>query len=211
MTPFPRSPAGSGCAAARRSAAAAIALAAALLALAAAPAMAQPQTLTMWSHWPDEASKRGFIEERVKQFEAATPQCKVNLQFVQKADLYTSVKTSVRTGQAPDIFWLEPDEIAFAKSGYLEPLDKYVDLANLEDWARRAWTWNGKVYAMPQEAYSVELYYNRELMKKIGVTPPAGMQMTQAPRAWATGRTRAHTSCRKSCCASWAPRSTRSS
>jgi multiple sugar transport system substrate-binding protein len=157
-----------------------VAAAMVLSGLAAVPAAAQQQSITMWSHWPDEASKRTFIEERVKQFEAATPQCKVNLQFVQKADLYTSVKTSVRTGQAPDIFWLEPDEIGFAKSGYLEPLDNYINLANLEDWAKRSWTWNGKVYAMPQEAYTVELYYNRDLMKKIGVTPPASMQMTQA-------------------------------
>ncbi|MGF6528790.1 ABC transporter substrate-binding protein [Variovorax sp. PvP013] len=179
MTSFSRSAAGSTPRVGRPGALA-LAVAGAVLAALGAPALAQQQTITMWSHWPDEVSKRTFIEERVKQFEAATPQCKVNLQFVQKADLYTSVKTSVRTGQAPDIFWLEPDEIAFAKSGYLEPLDKYIDLANLEDWAKRAWTWNGKVYAMPQEAYSVELYYNRDLMKKIGVTPPATMQMTQA-------------------------------
>lgn len=138
------------------------------------------QTISMWSHWPDEQSKRGFIEDRVKAFEAATPQCKVNLQFIQKADLYASVKTSVRTGQAPDIFWLEPDEIAFAKSGFLEPLDGYINLANLEDWARQSWSVNGKVYGLPVEAYSVELYYNKELMKKVGVTPPANMQMSQA-------------------------------
>ena len=94
----------------------------------------------------------------MKAFEAATPSCKVNLQFIQKADLYTSAKTAVRTGQAPDIFWLEPDEIAFAKSGYLEPLDSHVDLNQLEDWARRSWTYNGKVYGLPLEAYTVELY-----------------------------------------------------
>lgn len=144
-----------------------------------AQAQAQ-QTISMWSHWPDEQSKRGFIEERVKAFEAATPQCKVNLQFIQKSDLYASVKTSVRTGQAPDIFWLEPDEIAFAKSGFLEPLDSYVNLANLEDWARASWNVNGKVYGLPIEAYSVELYYNKDLMKKVGITPPANMQMSQA-------------------------------
>ena len=141
---------------------------------------AEQQTITMWSHWPDEASKRTFIEARVKEFEAADPQCKVNLQFVQKADLYTSVKTSVRTGQAPDIFWLEPDEIAFAKSGYLEPLDNYIDLNNLEEWAKRSWTWEGKVYAMPQEAYSVELYYNVDVMKKLGVQVPENGQMNQS-------------------------------
>ena len=138
------------------------------------------QTVSMWSHWPDEQSKRGFVEERVKAFEAATPQCKVNLQFIQKSDLYASVKTSVRTGQAPDIFWLEPDEIAFARSGFLEPLDSHINLANLEDWARQSWSVNGKVYGLPIEAYSVELYYNKELMKKVGVNPPASMQMSQA-------------------------------
>lgn len=148
----------------------------------AGPVLAQTkqQTITMWSHWPDEQSKRSFVEERVKKFEAATPQCKVNLQFVQKSDLYASVKTSVRTGQAPDIFWLEPDEITFAKSGFLEPLDSYINLNNLEDWARQAWSHNGKVYGLPVEAYTVELYYNKDLMKKVGVTLPTGMQMSQA-------------------------------
>jgi len=140
----------------------------------------EPQTVTMWSHWPDEAAKRGFVEERVKRFEATNTQCKVNLQFIQKSDLYASVKTSVRTGQAPDIFWLEPDEIAFAKSGYLEPLDSHIELKNLEDWARSEWTVNGKVYGLPVEAYTVELYYNKDLIKKLGMEPPASMQMTQA-------------------------------
>ncbi|MGB6104280.1 MAG: extracellular solute-binding protein [Pusillimonas sp.] len=150
-----------------------------IFALMAGPAAAQEQTITMWSHWPDEASKRTFIEERVKEFEAAEPSCKVKLQFIQKADLYSSVKTSVRTGQAPDIFWLEPDEIAFAKSGYLEPLDGYLDLNNLEDWAKRSWSWEGKVYGMPQEAYSVELYYNQSLMEKLGVNLSADAAPTQ--------------------------------
>ena len=137
------------------------------------------QTLRMWSHWPDEVSKRTFVEGQVKAFEAATPACKVNLQFIQKADLYTQAKTAVRTGQAPDIFWLEPDEIAFAKSGYLEPLDSYIDASHLEDWARRSWSLNGKLYALPLEAYTVELYYNRALLEKLGVPAPANMQFSQ--------------------------------
>src|SRR5262249_22099664 len=114
------------------------------------------QTVIMWSHWPDEAAKRTFVEERVKDFESSQKECKVKLQFIQKADLYTQAKTSVRTGQAPDIFWLEPDEINFAQSGYLEPLDSYVNLDNLESFAKRSWNYNGKVYGLPLEAYTVE-------------------------------------------------------
>ena len=197
----------------------------ATLALACSAAMAQQQTVTMWSHWPDEASKRGFVEERVKRFEAVTPQCKVNLQFIQKSDLYASVKTSVRTGQAPDIFWLEPDEIAFAKGGFLEPLDAHIDLNNLEDWARAEWAVDGKVYGLPVEAYTVELYYNKDLLKKLGVEPPAGMQMSQSQftalvkKAAAAGitplangvgdrPTPGPISCRKCCCASSASTTT---
>ena len=143
-------------------------------------AAAADQSITMWSHWPDEVAKRAFVEERVKDFEGANKECKVKLQFIQKADLYTQAKTSVRTGQAPDVFWLEPDEINFAQNGYLEPLDGIVDMKNLEDFAKRSWSHNGKVYGVPLEAYTVELYYNKDLLKKTGATLPANMQMNQA-------------------------------
>ena len=144
------------------------------------PTAANPQTVTMWSHWPDEASKRGYVEGRVRAFEASNPQCRVRLSFIQKADIYTSARAAVRTGQAPDIFWLEPDEIAFARNGFLEPLDKYVDLNGLEDWARASWTHNGRVYGLPLEAYTVELYYNRDRVRALGVEVPANGQMNQA-------------------------------
>jgi multiple sugar transport system substrate-binding protein len=65
------------------------------------PTAAQSQTVTMWSHWPDEASKRNF-EGRARACEAANPQCRVRLNFIQKADIYTSARAAMRTGQAPD-------------------------------------------------------------------------------------------------------------
>lgn len=144
------------------------------------PTADRPQTVTMWSHWPDEAAKRNFVEGRVRAFEASNPQCRIRLNFIQKADIYTSVRASVRTGQAPDIFWLEPDEIAFARNGFLEPLDAHVNLTGLEDWARSSWTHNGRVYGLPLEAYTVELYYNRDRVRQLGVEVPASGQLSQA-------------------------------
>ncbi len=58
----------------------------------ATPASAE-KVVTMWSHWPDEVAKRGFVEDRVKEFEASNPECKIKLQFIQKADLYVAAKT----------------------------------------------------------------------------------------------------------------------
>ena len=154
---------------------------AALLTLGGGAARAADATpITMWSNWPDEPAKRDWVAARVKEFEASNPQCSVKLSFIPKADIYTQAKSAVRTGQAPDVFYMEPDQPEFLAGGFLEPLDAYVDLAGLEDWARRSWTSNGKVYGVPVEAYTVELYYNRAMLKTLGIEVPASAQMTQA-------------------------------
>jgi multiple sugar transport system substrate-binding protein len=146
--------------------------------IAASPAVAAP--LTMWSNWPDEPAKKQWVSDRVAAFETAHPECApVKLSFIPKADEYTQAKSAVRTGQAPDIFYMEPDEPEFVSGGYLEPLDSVIDLANLNDWAKQAWSYKGHVYAVPAEAYTVEVFYNRDLLAKLGMTLPASAQFTQ--------------------------------
>lgn len=141
---------------------------------------AEPQQITMWSNWPDEPAKKDWVSARVHDFEASNPQCTVKLSFIPKADEYAQAKSAVRTGQAPDIFYMEPDQPEFLAGGYLEPLDSYVDLKNIEDWAKPAWTSKGKLYGLPVEAYTVELYYNKDLVKKVGINVPATYQLTQS-------------------------------
>jgi multiple sugar transport system substrate-binding protein len=148
------------------------------LGFAAAAARAAPTTITMWSNWPDEPAKKQWVTDRVEEFQKADPDCAVKLSFIPKADEYTQAKTAVRTGQAADVFYMEPDEPEFVTGGYLEPLDNVIDLANLNDWAKQAWSYKGHVYAVPPEAYTVEVYYNRDLLKKLGFALPANAQFT---------------------------------
>lgn len=154
-------------------------------------ASAQATQITMWSNWPDEPAKKDWVSARVKDFEDQNRQCSVKLSFIPKADIYTQAKSAVRTGQAPDIFYMEPDQPEFLAGGFLEPLDGYINLAGLEDWAKPAWTSKGKVYGLPVEAYTVELYYNKDLAKKIGVEVPASAQLTQAGFADLVGKSAA--------------------
>jgi len=42
-----------------------------------------------------------------------SPSCQVKRSFIPKADIYTQAKSAVRTGQAPDIFYMEPDQHEF--------------------------------------------------------------------------------------------------
>ncbi len=153
--------------------------AAGLAALLALAGPARAATITMWSNWPDEPAKKQWVTDRVAEFEHASPQCSVKLSFIPKADEYTQAKSAVRTGQAPDVFYMEPDEPEFVTGGYLAPLDDVIDVASLNDWAKQAWSYKGHVYAVPAEAYTVEVFYNRDLLKKLGVTLPDSAQLSQ--------------------------------
>jgi multiple sugar transport system substrate-binding protein len=146
-----------------------------------APAVAAaPTEITMLSNWPDEPAKKAWVSDRVADFNASQNECKVKLTFTPKAQIFTQLKSTLRTGHALDIFYMEADSPEFYDGGYLEPLNAYIDLAGIEEWARPAWTHNGKIYGIPAEAYTVELYYNKDLVKKLGITMPADYQLTQS-------------------------------
>src|SRR5690606_17812054 len=93
--------------------------------------------------------------------------------------LYTALKTALPAGQGPDVFYMEPDQTEYISNGYLTPLDDLVDWSNIYDWARAVWTHDGKTWGLPQEAYTDELYYNADLLKKLGVALPDNAQFTQ--------------------------------
>ena len=55
----------------------------------------------------------------------------------------------------------------FVESGLVAPIEDQEILGRLEDFAKRAWTVDGKVYGVGMQAFTVELYENDELMDKV--------------------------------------------
>jgi multiple sugar transport system substrate-binding protein len=153
---------------------------AAVLAVAIALPAAAETTITIWSHEADEPAKVAWREKAARNFEAKNPDVKVKITWYDKPALNAALRTALRAGQGPDIFYAEPDQTEYITNGFATPLDDLVNWGNIYDWARGVWTHNGKTYGLPQEAYTIELYYNRELMKKIGVTLPPNGQVGQA-------------------------------
>jgi multiple sugar transport system substrate-binding protein len=140
-----------------------------------ASAVAQVK-LTLWSHWAAEKIKRDFVEDAIKRFEAANPGVKVEAQWYEKTALYAALKTALRAGTAPDIFYAEPDQTEYMENGLL------LDLSGLrwgaiEPWAKDIWSWKGRPYGLPLEASTVELYYNKKLMADLGVNVPGSLQL----------------------------------
>jgi multiple sugar transport system substrate-binding protein len=142
-----------------------------------APVSARATTLTMWSHWAAEKSKRAFVEDAVKRFEAKNPDVKINITWYEKPALYAALKTALRAGQAPDIFYAEPDQIEYMENGLLLDLSG-LNWNEIEPWAKAAWTWNGVPYGLPLEASTVELYYNTKLLTDLGIALPADLQLS---------------------------------
>src|SRR6185436_13949487 len=143
-------------------------------------AHAEDVLLEVWSHEADEPAKVAFRELAARNLEKAHPGVKVKITWYEKNPLFAALKTALPAGKGPDVFYLEPDQVEYISAGYIVPLDDLVNWNNIEPWARKVWTHNGKTYGIPQEAYTVELYYNKDMLTKLGIALPANAQFTQA-------------------------------
>jgi multiple sugar transport system substrate-binding protein len=145
-----------------------------------AGARAEDITLTVWSHEADEPAKVALREQAARNLEASHPGVHVKITWYEKEGLNTALRTALPAGQGPDVFYLEPDQVEYISNGYIIPLDSLINWNNIYDWARQVWTHDGKTYALPEEAYTNELYYNRQLLAKLGAKLPDSAQFTQA-------------------------------
>lgn len=138
------------------------------------------QKLTMWSHFADHQAVRALYAELEATFEKENPDVDLEMTFYEKKSLFASQMTALRAGKGPDIMYLEPDRVQFLDAGFVRPLEGLMNLDRLHDFAKQAFTRDGKVYALGMQAFTVELYYRKDLMKDIGVTLPADFTQTQA-------------------------------
>jgi len=146
--------------------------------VAAGSAQAQPtKELTLWTHWAAEQIKRQYVEEAIADFEKKNPGIKIKASWYEKNALYAALKTALRAGQAPDIFYAEPDQAEYYENSFLLDLSS-LNWANIEPWAKQAWSYKGKPYGLPLEAWTVELYYNKKLMSDLGVNVPENLQLS---------------------------------
>ena len=154
-----------------------ISVSAAVIGIAGAATAAEVKQLTFWSHWAAEQPKRQFVEAAIRDFEAKHPDIKIKPTWYEKTALYAGLKTALRAGQAPDIFYAEPDQVEYIENDFLLDLSN-LNWASVEPWAKKAWTHGGKPYGLPLEAWTIELYYNKKTMADLGIQIPASLQFS---------------------------------
>jgi len=161
-----------------------LAAAAVVLGLALGPSLARAVhaediTINVWSHEADEPAKVALREQAARNVEQAHPGVHIKITWYEKNPMYAALRTALPAGQGPDAFYLEPDQTDYITSGYILPLDDLIEWKNIQPWARAVWQHDGKTWGVPQEAYTNEIYYNKDLLKKLGVELPANAQLTQ--------------------------------
>ncbi|PYC85822.1 sugar ABC transporter substrate-binding protein [Streptomyces tateyamensis] len=138
-----------------------------------------PVTITYWdtSNATNEAPNYQALAQK---FEAANPNIKVNFVNVPFDQAQNKLQTAMGSKGAPDVFRSEVGwTAAFAKAGYLTPLDGTPALPNASAFQPsliKQAGFQGKTYGVPLVTDTLGLMYNKALFAKAGITT--------APTTW---------------------------
>jgi multiple sugar transport system substrate-binding protein len=141
--------------------------------------------VTWWSHWATQDTKKEVLLEVKRRFEAAHPGTTVKLTFYEKQNMWPTLRAAFTAGSGfPDVFYYDSDVPEFIGAGWLADLDKGVRWENIEPYGKAFWTRPGPAgkvgtWAIPVEAASDEIYYNKKLFRQLGISLPAGYAFSQ--------------------------------
>lgn len=149
------------------------------------PAAVQATELQWWSHWAVEDSKKAVLFEAKRRFEQRNPGHTVTITFYEKKNMWPALRAGFTAGSGfPDVFYYDMDVPEFMTAGWLADLSQGVRWENIEPYGKAFWTRPGAggkmgTWAVPVEAASDEIYFNKKLFKQLGITVPASYSFTQ--------------------------------
>ncbi len=142
--------------------------------------------VVFWHFWG--GSDRAVVEEIVNRFNASQTKHYVRAVAMPGANLDLKFFLSVTGGNPPDLLNQDDPVVAdWAIRGALAPLDELAspeEIAALNTWlfpaARALGSFNGRLYALCNGLDVRALYYDRNVLEKIGREPPATVEALDA-------------------------------
>ncbi|WP_424930803.1 ABC transporter substrate-binding protein [Amaricoccus macauensis] len=128
----------------------------------------------------------GFVESEeqlattlkvLKAYEAKNPGVSILPEFSTFRSFTDKLATEAAGGNAPDMFSVNVDLLAeYAARGVLTPLTDYIpeplDVSNYQDGSVFSCTYDGQMYAMPNDAIATAIFYNPKKFNDVGVAVP---------------------------------------
>jgi multiple sugar transport system substrate-binding protein len=145
-------------------------------------ARAQASTELRMAIWANEAERAAF-EAALAKYQAQHPEVAIRLEVSGGGpQFYQQIDTRLAGGQAPDIFRAQYQQIGrYAEAGALVDLGDYVEEGEVADFAAsflRAVTFEETLYALPHHTDTFALYYNQDILQKLGVEPPTSLDQS---------------------------------
>jgi multiple sugar transport system substrate-binding protein len=137
----------------------------------------QPANFSLWYRYfwePVKTTFEGFVDK----FLAANPNITMEKNFFGDEDYKSTIKVAMASDNPPDLFygyggnWLKflvEEGLVADVSGYF---DQYKWNDRLTERAANLITIGGKHYSVPTEICTAGIYYNKDILTKVGIEPP---------------------------------------
>ena len=146
---------------------------------------AQAAELTWWSHWATQDTKKVVLEEVKRRFEAKHSGDRVTITYYEKQNMWPTLRAAFTAGSGfPDVFYYDSDVPEFIPAGWLADLSNAIRWENIEPYGKAFWTRPGPAgkvgtWAIPVEAASDEIYFNKRMFRQLGINVPANYAFSQ--------------------------------
>ena len=149
----------------------------------AAPAIAQSTVKMSFATWGGPAEMAGF-SQIVAAYKAVKPNVEITIENVPSNQFYQQLDTRLAGRQAPDIFRVQYQQIGrYASNGAAIDLSRAIGgKAFGQDFLPSVWkaaTYKDGVHALPHHTDTFALFYNAEILEKLGVEAPRSLD-----KAW---------------------------
>jgi ABC-type glycerol-3-phosphate transport system substrate-binding protein len=131
-----------------------------------------------------------FFNKAIKDFEAANPDIKIEMEAVSTDGRLQKVLASINAKTMPEIFKILPEErFDFARKGYLVPLDDVVDEVGRDDYVSGSLVpVDGKIYDIPYTVGNYGVLWQRDdMLKAKGLKSPENWDELQSAAKALTG------------------------
>jgi ABC-type glycerol-3-phosphate transport system substrate-binding protein len=136
------------------------------------------------------------LNELIDRFETEHPDIRINAQYVPTGDaLIQKLVTAIQSNTAPDISWLHADflnnlveaDAIYDMSVFVNSENGFSDeeIADIYEQLIQTFTHRGILYAIPMEATTLALVYNKDHFRAAGLDPEKPPQTWQELREYA--------------------------
>lgn len=134
------------------------------------------KTISVMASGVKDGTNGIFLDEFKKLVEKEYPDYTVEVTLLPDDNYYTTLKSKLSTGQAPDIFLVQPKKASassvegMAEAGYIEDLSDLENWDKLVDQVKDDMSYEGNPYGLSAGIGVLGTWYNKDIFEKAGVT-----------------------------------------